>query len=172
MGDWDFYLRTLSNSARDSNAANNPASDPALLQAVKKLYELCKAENSEDLVARAYPQINRLFQRSVASLSESRTTSNGLLLLAILQFCLDFGDLVLHDADPSLRTFFRSCLSREFADPVVAEATIDFLNVNKKKLLTSFPTLLPQFFPLMLKLIAWNGERLENSFLKWTCQFW
>ncbi|KAL6194528.1 hypothetical protein ACLB2K_035610 [Fragaria x ananassa] len=164
--DWDFYLRTLSNSARDSNAANNPASDPALLQSVKKLYELCKAENSEDLVARVYPQINKLFQRSVASLSESRTTSNGLLLLAILQFCLDFGDLVLHDADPSLRTFFRSCLSREFADPVVAEATLDFLNVNKKKLSTSFPTLLPQFFPLMLKLIAWNGERLEKSFFK------
>ncbi|XP_004296495.1 PREDICTED: AP-5 complex subunit zeta-1 [Fragaria vesca subsp. vesca] len=164
--DWDFYLRTLSNSARDSNAANNPASDPALLQSVKKLYELCKAENSEDLVARVYPQINKLFQRSVASLSESRTTSNSLLLLAILQFCLDFGDLVLHDADPSLRTFFRSCLSREFADPVVAEATLDFLNVNKKKLSTSFPTLLPQFFPLMLKLIAWNGERLEKSFFK------
>ncbi|XP_050372897.1 uncharacterized protein LOC126790620 [Argentina anserina] len=164
--DWDFYLRTLSNSARDSNAAGNPASDPALLQSVKKLYELCKAENSEDLVARVYPQINKLFQRSVASLSESRATSNGLLLLAILQFCLDFGDLVLHDADPSLRTFFRSCLSREFADPVVAEATLDFLNVNKKKLSTSFPTLLPQFFPLMLKLIAWNGERLEKSFLK------
>ncbi|PRQ37148.1 putative AP-5 complex subunit zeta-1 protein [Rosa chinensis] len=164
--EWDFYLRTLSNSARDSNAANNPASDPALLQSVKKLYELCKAENSEDLVARVYPQINKLFQRSVASLSESRTTSYGLLLLAILQFCLDFGDLVLHDADPSLRTFFRSCLSREFADPVVAEATLDFLNVNKKKLLTSFPTLLPQFFPLMLKLIAWNGERLEKLFLK------
>ncbi|XP_061994609.1 uncharacterized protein LOC133712526 isoform X1 [Rosa rugosa] len=164
--EWDFYLRTLSNSARDSNAANNPASDPALLQSVKKLYELCKAENSEDLAARVYPHINKLFQRSVASLSESRTTSYGLLLLAILQFCLDFGDLVLHDADPSLRTFFRSCLSREFADPVVAEATLDFLNVNKKKLLTSFPTLLPQFFPLMLKLIAWNGERLEKLFLK------
>ncbi|KAM5553690.1 AP-5 complex subunit zeta-1 [Rosa sericea] len=164
--EWDFYLRTLSNSARDSNAANNPASDAALLQSVKKLYELCKAENSEDLVARVYPQINKLFQRSIASLSESRTTSYGLLLLAILQFCLDFGDLVLHDADPSLRTFFRSCLSREFADPVVAEATLDFLNVNKKKILTSFPTLLPQFFPLMLKLIAWNGERLEKLFLK------
>ncbi|KAG2682192.1 hypothetical protein I3843_11G181200 [Carya illinoinensis] len=38
--------------------------------------------------------------------------------------------------------------------------------MNKKKLLTSFPTLLPQFFPLLLKLIAWNGERLEKSFLK------
>ena len=32
----------------------------------------------------------------------------------------------------------------EFADPVVAEATLDFINVNKKKLLSSFPTLLPQ----------------------------
>ncbi|XP_037492537.1 AP-5 complex subunit zeta-1 isoform X2 [Jatropha curcas] len=54
----------------------------------------------------------------------------------------------------------------EFADPVVAEATLDFLNANKKKLLTSFSTLLPQFFPLLLKLIAWNGEKLEKAFLK------
>ncbi|XP_058209237.1 uncharacterized protein LOC131322099 [Rhododendron vialii] len=85
--------------------------------------------------------------------------------LAILQFFLDFGEVVLHDADPSLSTFFRSCSSREFADAVVAEATLEFLNLNKRKLLTSFPTLLPQFFPLMLKLIAWNGEKLEKLFL-------
>lgn len=31
---------------------------------------------------------------------------------AILQFFLDYGDLVLHDFDLSLRTFFRSHLSR------------------------------------------------------------
>lgn len=31
---------------------------------------------------------------------------------AILQFFLDFGEVVLHDADPSLSTFFRFCLSR------------------------------------------------------------
>ncbi|KGN66697.1 AP-5 complex subunit zeta-1 [Cucumis sativus] len=163
--DWDFYLRTLSNSARDSNVANDPASDPNILQSVKKLYELCKAENSEDLVARVYPQFNKIFQRSVSSLSQSRT-SNGLLLLAILQFFIDFGEVVLHDADPSLKTFFRSCLSREFADPIVAEAVLEFLNANLNKFLTSFPTLLPQFFPLLLKLIAWNGEKLEKPFLK------
>ncbi|KNA11782.1 hypothetical protein SOVF_131950, partial [Spinacia oleracea] len=159
---WDFYLRTLSASARDSTS---PASDPSLLESVKKLCDLCKAEKSDDLVARIYPSINKLFQRSVASLTQSRT-SHGLLLLAILQFFLDFGEFVLHDADPSLRTFFRSCLSRDFADPAIAEATIEFLVVNKKKLHTSFPTVLPQFFPLLLKLIAWNGEKLEKSFLK------
>ncbi|XP_021287939.1 AP-5 complex subunit zeta-1 [Herrania umbratica] len=165
--DWDFYLRTVSNSARDSNFANDPASDPSLLHAVKKLCDFCRQEekSSEDLVARVYPHINKLFQRSIASLSQSRS-SNGILLLVILQFFLDFGEVVLHDADPSLRTFFRSCLSREFADPVVAEATLDFLNVNKNKLLSSFPNLLPQFFPLLLKLIAWHGEKLEKPFLK------
>ncbi|GAU46198.1 hypothetical protein TSUD_93850 [Trifolium subterraneum] len=73
---WDFHLRTLSISARDSNIANDPASDPSLLQSVKKLHELCKAENNEDLVARVYPQINKIFQRAVASLSQSQT-SNG-----------------------------------------------------------------------------------------------
>ncbi|XP_042502861.1 AP-5 complex subunit zeta-1 isoform X2 [Macadamia integrifolia] len=164
--DWDFHIRSLSMNVRDSSSsANDPASDPSLLDAVKKLHEMCKAGNSEDLVARVYPQINKLFQRSVASLSQTQTC-NGLLLLVILQFFLDFGEVVLHDADPSLRTFFRSCLSREFADAIVAEATLNFLNMNKKKLLTSFPTLLPQFFPLLLKLIAWNGEKLQESFLK------
>lgn len=109
---------------------------------MKKLHEICKNEYSEDLVARVYPSINKIFQRAVASLSQSRT-SNGLLLLVcfflidnffyrntffvfdlirinvclfvsqeILQFYLDFGEVVLHDADPSLRTFFRLCLSR------------------------------------------------------------
>ncbi|KAH1121078.1 hypothetical protein J1N35_004238 [Gossypium stocksii] len=167
--DWDFYLRTVSNSARDSSFANDPASDPSLLHAVKKLCDFCRQEekSSEDLVARVYPHINKLFQRSTASLSQP-TSPNGILLLVwvILQFFLDFGEVVLHDADPSLRTFFRSCLSREFADPVVAAATLDFLNVNKKKLPFSFPNLLPQFFPLLLKLIAWNGEKLEKAFLK------
>lgn len=52
---------------------------------VKRLYELCKAENSEDLVARVYPQFNRIFQRSVSSLSQFRT-SNGLLLLVCFPF--------------------------------------------------------------------------------------
>ncbi|KAG7582022.1 Armadillo-type fold [Arabidopsis suecica] len=163
-GDWNFYLRILSNSARDST---DPASDPSILQSVKKLHGFCKLEKSDDLVARIYPQINKVFHRSVASLSQSESgTSKGLLLLAILQFFLDFGDMVLHDADPSLRTFFRSCLSREFSDTAVAEATCEFLVANQRKLLASFPNLLPQFFPLLLKLIAWNWEKLEKSFLK------
>ncbi|KAI3988216.1 hypothetical protein MKX01_012005 [Papaver californicum] len=164
--DWGYHLRSLSQNARDSTLANDPASDPSVLHTVRKLHEICKAEVSEDLIARVYPQMNKLFQRAVAaSLSQTRT-SNGLLLLAILQFFLDFRESVLHDADASLRTFFRSCLSREFADPVVAEATIDFLNQNRTKLLSIFPSLLPQFFPLLLKLIAWNGLKLEKSFLK------
>lgn len=41
-----------------------------------------------------------------------------------------------------LQNYLSCC--REFADPVVAEATLEFLIINKKKLLTSFPNLLPQ----------------------------
>lgn len=50
---------------------------------MKKLHELCKAENSEDLIARVYPQLNKIFHRSVASISQSRM-SNGLLLLVLI----------------------------------------------------------------------------------------
>ncbi|CAH1444439.1 uncharacterized protein LOC111912744 [Lactuca sativa] len=163
--DWEIHLRTLSSNARDSSFSNDPASYPSLLRSVRKLTQLCKSENSENLIARVYPQLNKIFQRSVSSISHSRSPS-GLLLLAILQFFIDYGEFVLHDADPSLRTFFRSCLSREFADPEVAEATLDFLIINKKKILLAFPTLLPQFYPLLLKMIAWNGEKLEKPFLR------
>ncbi|KAL4580187.1 hypothetical protein LXL04_016369 [Taraxacum kok-saghyz] len=163
--DWEIHLRTLSSNARDSSFSNDPASDPSLLRSVRKLTELCKSENSENLIARVYPQLNKIFQRSVSSISHSRSSS-GLVLLAILQFFIDYGEFVLHDADPSLRTFFRSCLSREFADPIVAEATLDFLNINKKKISLASPTLLPQFYPLLLKMFAWNGDKLEKPFLK------
>ncbi|KAI8554467.1 hypothetical protein RHMOL_Rhmol05G0101500 [Rhododendron molle] len=78
--EWDLHFRTLSSMARDSNFSSDPASDPSLLNSVKKLHKLCKAENSEDLIDRVYPQLNKIFQRSVASISQSRT-SNGLLLL-------------------------------------------------------------------------------------------
>ncbi|KAG6512954.1 hypothetical protein ZIOFF_031093 [Zingiber officinale] len=177
--EWDFHLRSLSSNARDSSAASDPASDPYILQTIRKIHEISKEGGSEELVARAYPLINKLFQRCISALPQSQT-SHGVLLLVraliclfffffncntILQFFLDFGEVVLHDADPSLKTFFRSCLSREFADPVVAKTTLDFLNLNKPKILSDFPTLLPQFFPLLLKLIVWNGKRLANAFM-------
>lgn len=59
----------------------------------------------------------------------------------------------------------------EFADPVVAKATLDFLNWNKKKILTSFPTLLPQvcseiqIFPAEMKEnLEPDGEKLVLNF--------
>ncbi|XP_078436746.1 AP-5 complex subunit zeta-1 [Wolffia australiana] len=161
--DWEDQFRSLSINARDFGA--DPAADPAIVQSVRSLREICREGRSEDIVAKVYPTINKLFQRCVSALPKSRTTY-GLLLLEILQFFIDFGDAFLHDADSSLRTFMRSCLSREFADPIVAEATLNFLSLNKKKILFSFPGLFTQFFPLLLKLIAWNGERLEVTFSK------
>ncbi|CAA0816717.1 Unknown protein [Striga hermonthica] len=162
--EWEVHLRSLSSAARD---ATDPASDSALLNSVTRLHDLCRdgEKSVDELVARVYPHLNKIFQRCASSISQSQT-SNGLLLLPILQFFLDFGDSVLHDAEPSLRTFFRSCLSREFSDPAVAESTLRFLSSNRPKLVRSFPALLPQFFPLLLKLIAWNGEKLEKSFLQ------
>uniref|UniRef100_A0A453D0Y8 Uncharacterized protein n=1 Tax=Aegilops tauschii subsp. strangulata TaxID=200361 RepID=A0A453D0Y8_AEGTS len=52
----------------------------------------------------------------------------------------------------------------EFSDPIVAERTLEFLIANKTKILNCFPTLVPQFFPLLLKLIASNGDRLDKKF--------
>ncbi|KAG2568975.1 hypothetical protein PVAP13_7NG364800 [Panicum virgatum] len=166
-GSYDFHLRSLSAASRDSAAAADPASDPNLLQSVRRVCEMCReAKDARDeMVARAFPVMSKLFQRCAAAPIQA-VASTGVLLLTILQFFLDFGEAVLHDADGSLKIFFRSCLSREFADPVVAERTLEFLVANKTKILSSFPTLIPQFYPLLLKLIASNGERLEKKFLE------
>ncbi|KAJ0102406.1 hypothetical protein Patl1_04288 [Pistacia atlantica] len=59
----------------------------------------------------------------------------------------------------------------EFADPIVAEATLDFLNVNKRKLLSSFPTLLPQvlcdwIFSTVVKANSMEWRKIRKAFLK------
>jgi AP-5 complex subunit zeta-1 len=109
--DWAIWLRLLSHSVRDTSVSAS-TDDTAVLQAVRKLHELCKIGGGGDLVARVYPPLTKLFQRCCASVVSSQRSSTGLLLLTILQFFLDFGEFVLHDGDPSLRTFFRSFLSR------------------------------------------------------------
>jgi AP-5 complex subunit zeta-1 len=163
-GSYDFHLRSLSAASRDSAAAADPASDPNLLQSVRRVCKMCREakEARDEMVARAFPVMSKLFQRCAAAPTQA-VASTGVLLLTILQFFLDFGEAVLHDADGSLKTFFRSCLSREFADPIVAERTLEFLVANKTKILSSFPTLIPQFYPLLLKLIASNGESVGGG---------
>ncbi|CAL5374069.1 unnamed protein product [Camellia sinensis] len=42
----------------------------------------------------------------------------------------------------------------ELLDPVVAEATLDFRNLNKRKLLTNFPTFLPQDLKIVSKCVS------------------
>ncbi|RWV82321.1 hypothetical protein BHE74_00038837 [Ensete ventricosum] len=104
--DWDFHLRSLSSNARDSSSASDPASDPYILQSVclrapyllpfdsassrlsrgiivKKIYEIAREGGSEELVARAYPQINKLFQRCVSALPQSQTSNGALLLVGV-----------------------------------------------------------------------------------------
>ncbi|KAH7283199.1 hypothetical protein KP509_35G065900 [Ceratopteris richardii] len=122
-------------------------------------------EGQIDLVGTINIPMSKLFQRCTASVSQYRS-STCLLMLAILQFYLDFGEYVLHDTDPSLNIFLKSCLSRLYADRTVASATLDFLNHNRRKLLILHPTLLPQYFPLLLKIIAWHGSVMAEAFLQ------
>lgn len=161
-GDFAFYLRLLTQSARDTSPSPDSAQDAAVLDAIGKLHSMCEAHI--ELVGTVNPPISKLFQRCAASVTQFRSSTT-LLMLAILQFFLDFGEYVLHDAELSLNIFFKSCLSRQYADPVVAAATLDFLSRNKKKLLLSHSALLPQYFPLLLKLIVWNGNTLDEAFL-------
>lgn len=160
--DFAFHVRLLSQSARDNSPSSDSAQETAVLESIKRLHAMC--EGHIDLVGTINMPMSKLFQRCTASVAQYRS-STGLLMLGILQFFLDFGEYVLHDADPSLNVFFKSCLSRLYADRTVAGATLQFLNHNRRKLLLSHSTLLPQYFPLLLKVLAWNGTALVESFL-------
>eukprot|EP00897_Mesotaenium_endlicherianum_P009555 jgi/Mesen1/8628/ME000050S08040 len=73
---------------------------------------------------------------------EDATLDATLIDVAILRFYLAFGDEVLHDADKSLHTFFRACLTR-WALPWV-----------------------PLFYPVLLKLLACGGPSEEDAFVR------
>lgn len=161
--DFTHYLRLLGHYARETSASPDTAQDNAVTEAINKLRSMC--ERNVELVGTVNTPISKLFQRCATSVTQYRS-STGLLMLAILQFLLDFGEYILHDADLSLDIFFKSCLSRQYADSVVAAATLDFLNHNKEKLLLSHSALLPQYFPLLLKVIVWNGVMLDEAFLQ------
>lgn len=161
------YLRVLSQNVRDTLAGSvsDENGDIAALDAVTKLHSICNEVGTEELIGRVYPFIVKIYQRCTNSGAIPRTRT-AKLSLAILQFFLDYGDLVLHDFDLSLRTFFRSHLSRQYADPEVSAVTIAFLNANKLKLLLSHSSLLQQFYPLLFKVAAWGGKAVSDPFLK------
>lgn len=55
---------------------------------VRRLHEICKADKSDDLVARVYPHINKLFQRLVVAIPQSQA-SGGLLFLVCIACALN-----------------------------------------------------------------------------------
>lgn len=59
---------------------------------MRRLCELCKNEKSEDLIARIYPNLNKIFQRSVASISQSQSPV-AVLLLVLIWFYSRFSGL-------------------------------------------------------------------------------
>lgn len=55
---------------------------------------------------------------------------------------------------------------REFADPIVAERTLEFLIANKTKILSSFPTLIPQV-PYHIMLYSTRIIKISTSYVNY-----
>lgn len=169
-GDVSQWLRLLAQFGRANGASNGnsngseTSSDSSVTHAVRQLQITCQSGGGpSDLLPRALPGLARAFQRTVSQTSP--TSDTVYLLLAILEFYLTFGEEVLHEADKTFHGFFRSFLSRQYADPFVAVAVTTFLNQQKSKLLTLYPTLLPQHFPLLLKIQAWHTPKVDVEML-------
>ena len=74
------------------------------------LGRLCWEARSGDRVSHVTSPLSKLFQRVVATNPLSPGT--GLLLVPLLQFFLDHGDVVMYDPEPAVQTFFKTCLVR------------------------------------------------------------
>lgn len=166
-GEVQQWLRLLSQGGRAGPTASatpsDASADAATADTVGKLLRVCESGRGQslDVLSRALPALARIFQRAI-SLPQP-TPSSTLLLLAVLRFYLHFGDEVLHDADKSLHTLFRSCLGRQYADPTVATAVLNFAVEEKAKLLAGHPQLLPQYFPLILKMLLCCGPKVGSQ---------
>lgn len=70
---------------------------------------------------------------------------------------------------PKILLFF-FLVNREFADPIVAERTIEFLIANKTKILSSFPNLIPQVRTLEMLTYSELANSTCSSYYSCCCR--
>ncbi|KAJ8037015.1 AP-5 complex subunit zeta-1 [Holothuria leucospilota] len=86
-------------------------------------------------------------------------------VLAALQFFINYSQNVVFNPQAAMEAFFDNIISSQFMEPFFAFDVISFLSNNLEKL--CYKTLiLEQFFPNLLKILAWNPRTYLADFLE------
>jgi AP-5 complex subunit zeta-1 len=166
-------LPNVDNAAKSLQQTNREVADIAMLESIRVLDSLCSLD--EALVPKLFPIMKKLFNiikaRSAAETTNTSQTSNssqltlsyspaierigGLIDLALLQFFLNHSEKVVYDPEPLFRSYFETCLSNNYKDPVLAFETLNFCAQNKVALLNN-TIVFQRYFPPLMKLYAWH----------------
>ena len=103
-------LQTSSSSVSSIKNTEDPFADIALQESIRILDMLCQLNIS--LVPRIFPTIKKIVSRPTLK-------NNGSVFLALLQFYVNHSDVVVHDPEPTFRTFFEDYLSKNCNNNIV-----------------------------------------------------
>uniref|UniRef100_A0A3Q4ADU6 Uncharacterized protein n=1 Tax=Mola mola TaxID=94237 RepID=A0A3Q4ADU6_MOLML len=126
-------------------------------QYCQRLIEQCDRKDTS-LVYRTFPCIKALFGRLSSDLSFAR------VLLPIAQFYLNHGEMAAVDCENVWKLVFGRFPAELFNDPYLAHELLRFLRLNLETLQHRVPQYI-QFFPNLLKLLAWNSPALVDDFV-------
>ncbi|PIK43296.1 putative AP-5 complex subunit zeta-1 [Apostichopus japonicus] len=127
-------------------------------EAIFTLDLLCSLDPT--LIPKLFPAI-KTFHSEV---TEGSTTYPR-AVLAALQFFINYGENVVFNAQAALEDFFEKVIGNLYKDPFFAFDAVTFLHDNLEKL--CYKTLiLEQFFPNLLKILAWNPRTFLGDFIE------
>lgn len=130
--------------------------DLVLVEAIRILDLVCRLDTAQ--VPSLFPAVKKIFNRD-------STKKNGQVFLALLQFFVNHGIVVGYDVEPVFRTFFESYLSTHYNNASLAFQTLSFFLTNKRQLL-QHTSVFTQYFPPLVKLLAWFPYSYQSEFLE------
>ena len=134
--------------------------DLALSQCVRVLHGICASDPSQ--VSLAFSLVKAVFKRRAPDAVVAPSSG---LLLAILQFFVDFSPSFGRDVEALFRVYFEVYLSTHFSDPMIVFDTLQFCVDNKQKLLSE-TAVFSTYFPQILKLCAWHPALFRPELLQ------
>eukprot|EP00271_Cylindrocystis_brebissonii_P021648 TRINITY_DN7867_c0_g1_i1.p1 TRINITY_DN7867_c0_g1~~TRINITY_DN7867_c0_g1_i1.p1 ORF type:complete len:603 (+),score=123.93 TRINITY_DN7867_c0_g1_i1:318-2126(+) len=159
-------LRLLTLNARSAapGGALDTGMETALAESLGRLHKFCSSDNSsstDHLERVLLPGLSQTFLRTAIVTPPTQTGKT--LLFAVLRFYLQFGAELFHEGEAMLHAFFRLFLIKQFGDLATATASLAFLVEEKERLVEWHPVVLPQYFPLMLKLAVCHCPWLDRD---------
>ncbi|XP_062507913.1 AP-5 complex subunit zeta-1-like [Corticium candelabrum] len=129
----------------------------SLYEAIVTLDELCTLDKS--LVPRLFPPVKKLFAR----MGGNYTSYHARILMAVLLFFLDHGEVVVYDSQPACTALFSTVVSARYADSSVSFDIMHFCLSNATKLRTS-TNAFKRYFPNLFKIFAWSPRTYLMNF--------